>query len=178
MINHFKFILLACSLVAWTMLFIIIKNVNAEASLDNTAKDSSVLTFLKGESTADQFFLGMATLHFNSKSRKIRNWNQKLVGIQYNDFFAATFENSFYNQTWTAGLARNFFSTNISNNWDTTIGYRLGLAYGYKEGEAPFSSSSPVIPVFEIYNQYYYNKHYGVELMLTTSLSISLFYQF
>lgn len=51
----------------------------------------------------------MFTYHFNSKSRRIRNWKQNLIGFQYNDFFIGTFENSFYNRTWTAGMAKLHF---------------------------------------------------------------------
>ncbi len=148
--------------------------------LDNnkTDHDKTFFEYLKGEPTDNQFFLGMATFHFTTSSREKDQWNNKLIGFQYKDFFACTFENSFYNQTWVAGIARNFSKTQLSDNWDMTFGYRLGGAYGYKGGEAPFSSSSSIIPVVEIYNQYYFQKHFGVELMITTSLSASLFYQF
>ncbi len=169
---------LLCYLCILMTLFIFTKAACAKNTPHNTGTEKPFLEFLKGEPTTNQFFLGMATMHFNSKSRRIRNWDQKLVGIQYNNFFACTFENSFYNQTWAAGLARNFSTIKLGNNWETDFGYRVALAYGYKEDEAPFSSISPVIPIIELYNQYSYNKHYGVELMLTTSLSISLFYQF
>ncbi|EKD40362.1 MAG: hypothetical protein ACD_75C00075G0003 [uncultured bacterium] len=144
----------------------------------DTGEDRPLLEYLKGEATENHFFLGMATWHFNPKSRRIRNWDQKLVGFQYKDFFVATFENSFYNRTWTVGLARNLSTAELSDSWDTTFGYRLGLVYGYSDGEAPFSSISPVIPMVEIYNQYLFKKHYGLELMLTTSISVSFFYQF
>lgn len=137
-----------------------------------------LLDFLKGESTENQFYLGMFTYHFDPKSRRIRNWKQNLVGFQYNDFFIGTFENSFFNRTWTAGMARNLYTKPLSNNWDLATGYRLGIAYGYKDGEAPFSSLSPIIPVVEVYTQSIYQKHFGVELMLTSSISIGFFYQF
>jgi len=146
-------------------------------SSDNFDKDKTLFEYLQGQPTEDQLFLGMATLHLNPKSRRIRNWNQNLVGFQFKDFFACTFENSFYKQTWAAGLARNFSTAELSNNWDLTFGYRLGLAYGYQDGQAPFSTISPIIPIVEVYNQYFFRKHYGVELMLTTSISVSLFYQ-
>ena len=136
------------------------------------------LEYLKGKPTENQFFLGMFTYHFTPKSREIRNWKQNLIGFQYHDLFIGTFENSFYNRTWTAGIARNLYTKPLSNHWDLATGYRLGLAYGYKEGEAPFSSLSPIIPVVEVYAQSIYRKHFGIELMLTTSISLSFFYQF
>jgi len=124
-----------------------------ELSGSKTDNDKTFFEYLLGESTDDQFFLGMATFHFTPKSRKNDQWDNKLIGFQYKDFFVCTFENSFYNQTWVAGIARNFSTTQLSNDWDMTFGYRLGVAYGYKDGEAPFSSSSPIIPIVEIYNQ-------------------------
>lgn len=75
-------------------------------------------------------------------------------------------------------MARNLYTRQLSNYWDLAAGYRLGLAYGYKEGEAPFSSLSPVIPIVELYAQTLFSKHFGVELMLTSSISIGFFYQF
>jgi len=145
---------------------------------NNLDHDKTLFEFLKGQPTEDQLLLGMATLHFGAKSRRIRQWDNKLVGLQYKDFFICTFENSFYNQAWGAGMARNLSTSKLNNNWDMTFGYRLGLLYGYEDGEAPFSSDSPLVPLVEIYNQYFFKKHYGVELMLTTSISACLFYQF
>lgn len=143
-----------------------------------TDNDKTILEYLKGESTEDQLFLGMATFHFDSESRSKRNWNQNLIGFQYNDFIVWTFENSFYNRTWAAGMSRNLLTTDLSDHWDMTLGYRIGLAYGYEDGEAPFSSASPIIPIVAIFNQYNFQEHYGIELLLTTSISVCLFYQF
>ncbi len=78
----------------------------------------------------------------------------------------------------TAGLARNFYTSTLSNHWGFATGYRLGLAYGYEEGEAPFSNVSPIVPIAELYAQCIYRGHFGVEIMLTSSLSFSFFYQF
>lgn len=172
-----RYILEYCSLLA-VFLCLSVDSVWGEELKNAFEPDKTFWQYLQGKPTEDQLFLGMATLHFNAKSREIRNWKQNLIGFQHKDFFACTFENSFYNRTWAGGLARNFSTTELSNSWDMTFGYRLGLAYGYKDGEAPFSTISPVIPIVEIYNQYYFQKHYGVELMLTTSISLSLFYQF
>ena len=143
-----------------------------------THPEPSLFDYLKGTPTEDQLFVGMFTYHFNAKSLRTRNWSQNLVGFQYHDIFVCTFENSFYNRTWAAGLARNLSTKSLSNQWDIHTGYRLGAAYGYKEGEAPFSSISPIIPVAEVYLQSLYQHHYGIELMLTSSLSLSFFYQF
>ena len=133
---------------------------------------------LLGEPTKNQIYLGMFTYHFDPKSRRTRNWNQDLVGFQYNDIFVGTFRNSFEKRTWTMGMARNYYSQHLSNDWDMTLGGRLGLLYGYRDGQAPLSNYSPVIPMVEAYSQFIYQEHYGMEVMLTTSLSLSFFYQF
>ena len=139
---------------------------------------SSLWEIIKGQPTSNQFFLGMFTFHFTPSSLESRNWNNKLIAIQYNDFFFGTLENSFYNRSWTFGFARNFSRSQVNNNWEITTGYRIGGATGYEDGEAPFAGSTPVIPVVELYAQAVAYEHFGVELMLTTSLSLGLFYQF
>ena len=148
---------------------------------NDTPKDQesgNLWEFIQGQPTSNQFFLGMFTFHFTPSSLESRNWNNKLIGLQYHDFFVGTLENSFYNRSWTFGIARNFSRHQVSNRWEMTTGYRFGGATGYKDGEAPFSGSSPIIPVVELYAQAIGYKHFGVELMLTTSLSASFFYQF
>lgn len=126
----------------------------------------------------DQLMAGMFSLHTNSSSFKSRNWNQKMMGFQKHDYFACTFENSFFNRTYAIGIAKNFQGHRISSQWETTLGYRLGLIYGYEEGQAPLSGYSPVIPMVGIYKRYIYQEHYGVEFMFTTVASVSFFYQF
>lgn len=91
---------------------------------NNLDHDKTLFEYLQGQPTENQLLLGMVTLHLNSKSRRIRQWNNNLVGLQYKDFFICTFENSFYNQTCAAGLARNLSTSELSNNWDMTFGYR------------------------------------------------------
>jgi len=159
--------------------FVAVPNVWGHTSnSDSNPKENEFLAYLRGKPTENQLFIGMFTFHFTPSSLKTRNWQQNLIGFQYNDFFFGTFENSFYNRSWAAGWARNLEKRELGNNWGMTAGYRLGLATGYEEGQAPFSSISPVIPIVELYSQFLYREHYGVELMLTTSLSVSFFYQF
>jgi hypothetical protein len=58
-----------------------------------------------------------------------------------------------------------------------TFGYRLSLAYAYQDSEARFSIISPIIPIPEVYNQYFFQIHYGVELILETSIPGDTFIQ-
>lgn len=169
----------SCCAVLLVWIFITPAQPVSAGTIEKTnTEQSGIFDSLKGQPTENQFFLGMFTLHLNSKSRRIRNWKQNLIGLQYKDFYVSTFKNSFYNRTWAAGMARNLYTKQLSNQWDMTTGYRLGLAYGYKHGEAPFSSASPIIPTVEVYVQSVYRKHLGIELMLTSSIGMAFFYQF
>lgn len=129
---------------------------------DTNTKKNKFLEYFRGKATENQFFIGMFTFHFTPSSLETRNWQQNLIGFQYNDFFFGTFENSFYNRSWTAGWARNLERRGVTRNWEMAVGYRLGLATGYEEGQAPFSSISPVIPIVELYSQFLYKEHNGV----------------
>lgn len=134
--------------------------------------------FIQGSPTNNQLLLGMYTFHFDSKSLENRQWNNKLVGLQYNDFVFFVFENSFYN--WVSGVAyaRNLYQIQLDNKWDLNTGYRIGLMAGYEEGQAPFADTLELTPILELYAQFFYNKHYGVEIMLTSSISVGFVYQF
>jgi hypothetical protein len=158
----------------------IIEDKGEENTFFNNLQENgkTLLTSLKGEPTRDQLYLGMFTYHFNPKSLKTRNWSEDLVGFQYNDIFICTLRNSFYNRTWAVGFSRNFYTTKFNDEWDMAIGGRVGLVYGYWGDQAPFANIAPIIPMLELYSQYIYREHYGLELMLTTSISLSFFYQF
>ena len=167
--------IVCCLALIFGMFFVDMRFARAEG----VSKDEKFsLEDLLGEPTKNQIYLGMFTYHFDPKSRRVRNWNQDLIGFQYKDIFVGTFRNSFEKRTWTIGIARNYYSQKLSNTWDLTLGGRLGLLYGYRDGQAPLSNFSPVIPVVEAYSQFIYREHYGMEVMLTTSLSLSFFYQF
>lgn len=151
---------------------------DGETLAKNDSQATSLLQTIKGTTPEDQFFLGMFTLHFNAKSRRIRNWHTNLIGLEYKGLFFGTFENSFYNQCWTVGFGRDVYSTHLSDSWQLKTGYRLGAIYGYKDGEAPFAGVSPVVPLVALYAQSIFHEHFGVEVTLTTSISLGFFYQF
>jgi hypothetical protein len=138
-----------CTLLVVGLLLSSKQVVRGETVEKDAPYELGILDYLKGKPTENQMFIGMFTCHFDPKSRESRNWQQNLIGLQYNDFFACTFENSFYSRTWAAGIARTLHTQVLSNHWDMAAGYRLGVVYGYQEGQAPFSSLSPVIPVVE-----------------------------
>lgn len=156
---------------------------HAEAELENQTErrameKQSTWDYLKGQPTDDRLLLGMFTLHTNPSSFKRRNWSQKLFGLQINDFFVGTFENSFYRRSWVVGVARNLSNQRVHPDWETSFGYRLGFIYGYNPKEAPLSDYTPVIPMIGIYKQYVYRERCGIEFVLTSVASVSFFYQF
>jgi hypothetical protein len=136
-------------------------------------------SYLHGRPTEDQLLLGMCTFHAKPSSLRSRNWNQNLLGVQCNDIFACTFENSFSRRAWGLGYVRNLTPfLPVSENWQTCYGYRLGVLYGYKEGQAPLAGLSPVIPMAAFYKRLIYRDHLGIEFTVTNALSINFSYQF
>jgi hypothetical protein len=175
--NVYNYKIVCCLAVFLSVLFLDMRPAWSEGGKD-TGDEKFNFEDLLGKPTKNQIYLGMFTYHFDPKSRRNRNWNQALVGFQYKDFFVCTFMNSFDDRSWAAGFARNYYTRELNDAWDLTLGGRLGLLYGYKDGQAPFSSVSSIIPMIEVYSQFICREHYGIEIMMTTSLSVSFFYQF
>jgi hypothetical protein len=150
-------------------------NVNANASCNSNKK--SVLSMLWGKKSENKLYFEMFTLHVNPSSFKHDNWNQQLIGIQYNGFLASTLINSFYNRTYMIGISRTVLTKKYTN-WDISLGYHLGLIYGYKPGQAPLSNLSPIIPGPIPFISTSYKKTFGAELNFVPDPSISLFLRF
>lgn len=141
------------------------------------ANKESILSMLWGKKSENKLYLGMFTLHVNPSSFKRDNWNQQLIGIQYNGFSAFTLVNSFYNRTYMIGVSRTILTKEYTN-WDINLGYHLGLIYGYKPRQAPFSSLSPIIPGPIPFVSTTYKKRFGVEFELVPDPAISFFLRF
>jgi len=126
----------------------------------------------------DQLYLGMYTLHFDPKSQKNRNATNNLIGVQIEGVFAGTLINSYDKRSWAFGISREFYRTKLSSNWDYASGYRIGLITGY-EGERTFiNTETDVAPFADLHAQITCFEHFGVEAMLTSSLSVVFFFQF
>ena len=126
----------------------------------------------------DQLYLGMYTVHFDPKSRGNRNATNNLVGIQVEGLFLGTLINSFDKRSWAFGISREFYRTNLSNNWHFASGYRIGLITGYEDEETLFDTDTDVAPFADLHVQISYLEHFGAEVMLTSSLSLLFFFQF
>jgi len=126
----------------------------------------------------DQFYLGMYTLHFDPKSRETRNATNYLIGVQVDGLFLGTLINSYDKRSWAFGISREFYRANLSSSLDFASGYRIGLITGYGDEKTFIDTGSNVDPFADIHAQISYLKHFGVEFMLTSSLSVLFFFQF
>lgn len=108
---------------------------------------------IKGERARDSLHLGMWSLHLDgsgdiSGTGRNREHNH-LIGIQYKGFNAGTFVNSHNDRTYTAGLSRDVYVHQISENLRFDAGYRVGLLYGYKDNLPSIKGvSAYAMPVF------------------------------
>jgi len=137
----------------------------------------SILSMIWGKKADNKLYFEMFTLHVNPSSFRKDNWNQQLIGIQYNGFLVSTLVNSFYNRTYMIGISRAILTKKYAN-WDVSLGYHLGLIYGYKPGQAPFSSLSPIIPGPIPFISASYKKSFGAEFNLVPDPAISFFLRF
>lgn len=126
----------------------------------------------------DQLYLGMYSLHFDAKSLEKRNATNNLLGIQVKGFFLGTLINSYDERSWAFGISREFYRVGLSDNWSFACGYRLGLITGYEDQDTIFGTGSDIVPYVDLHAQFSYFDHFGVEIMLTSSLSVCFFYQF
>lgn len=97
--------------------------------------DKSFWEKVKGKKARDALLLGMWSIHVDGTGEYFgdgRNNDQNhLAGIQYYGLTAGTFINSKDDRAYYAGLAREVYSHNYSNNTRFDISYKFGLLYGY-----------------------------------------------
>ncbi len=107
------------------------------SSIDISAEDqhkswlSRTGTFLKGEPIGTNVYLGLWSYHFKPSARANDNQVNKEIGVSYKGFYATTFENSYYNQTYSVGIQRTIWQHDIGQRGACAIGYRAGIMYGY-----------------------------------------------
>lgn len=145
------------------------------------ADDSSSTTFWEkmwGEPVPATLYLGMVTVHFNPDSLSDDNWNNQLVGVVYDGYFAGTLLNSFHDRAYVAGIQRYFYRQKISENVTQNVGYRLGLISGYDERMLSFAANTPLLPFPQLIYELSW-KHVGIEFgLLPMAATAGLFYQF
>ncbi len=90
-------------------------------------------------------YLGMWTTHFlPGRNSRLNNIN-RLVGLNYEGIFAATFLNSHNNRTYTLGLQRVIYSQKFKYYTQIDAGYRIGAIWGYQKN-SPIASLNHLIP--------------------------------
>ncbi len=85
-----------------------------------------------GVPAKDALLLGMWSLH-TSPDRHERNTTQNLVGLQYKGYFASTLKNSYYKQSYFAGIVRTVYLKGLARDVDFDISYKAGLIWGYQD---------------------------------------------
>lgn len=106
---------------------------------------------IKGMPTSNRLLLGMFSLHLmpyfkRSHHSSHDNWNNQMIAISYHGYFVGTLINSLYKRAYAAGIERYWFTTKVNENFDYSLGYRLGLITGYTKKTYPFAKYSPVLP--------------------------------
>lgn len=79
--------------------------------------------------TTYSVYYGVWTTHLSDKWDNDYNNDNQLVAVEYRDWVAGTFKNSFYDRTWIAGY-------NFKYEWnDLVLGAVTGVSYGYDEDD-------------------------------------------
>ena len=120
-------------------------------------KQQDFWDFLWGVPAENSINLGMWSYHFIDNDDSYRT-THNLIAITYKGIFAGTFENSKDDRTWTAGIQRDVYRTNLGV-LSVDIGYRLGLMYGYETMEI---ADSGIFPLLQVYSDLRY-KMVGVQ---------------
>lgn len=120
-------------------------------------KEKNFWDFLRGIPAENSINLGMWSYHFIDNDDSYRT-THNLIAITYKGIFAGTFENSNDDRTWTAGIQRDIYSTNLGV-LSVDIGYRLGLMHGY---EKMVIADSGITPLLQVYSDLRY-KMVGVQ---------------
>jgi hypothetical protein len=103
---------------------------------------------LWGVPARDALLLGMWSLH-TSPHRHERNPTQNLIGLQYQGYFASALKNSYYKQSYFAGVTRTIYLKRLAQDFSFDITYKAGLITGYGEHYPNLGGISPfVLPTF------------------------------
>jgi hypothetical protein len=93
------------------------------------------------------------------------NWQQNMVGVNYESFFLGTFTNTYYQQSFSVGLRRFLWVEDWDNGVRMDVGYNVGLIFwGYHNGEGFFTSNyAPIVPIVQVFYDITWHG-FGVEL--------------
>lgn len=87
--------------------------------------DTSIIDIVIGGPVEDAMFFMPSGVH--TRAKRLRVTNHNMVGVIHNSIVYGTFTNSFDDQTYVVGFARNIYS---SGNFG--LDYYAGVMHGYK----------------------------------------------
>lgn len=95
------------------------------------------------ESPHDRLMWAMWTDHLGGRHNGISN--DKLIGIVYGGFYAATFRTTKGPRGYTMGIERGWLST-TRESVEIMLGYRFGLMHGYDGRLGWLAGKYPILP--------------------------------
>ena len=112
---------------------------NEEKAFAEDAKSNSPEPFLKrtwdfvrGKPIDDSILLGMFSWH-TSNDRDEYNETNNLLGIDYKGYSVGYFNNSYYNDTYYAGISRKIYEYRINKEIKLDVKYKLIGMHGYQD---------------------------------------------
>lgn len=136
---------------------------------------NNVLAFsLWGQAPDNKLLLGMWTVHLSGGTDRDHVSNNT-VGLVYHSAFLATFNNTYGRQSVAGGLERAWVSKQLNSHTHISLGYRLGLIYGYDKRLMPLAGQTPIIPFAQIIADMSYRR-VGVEISYTGIVISAGFY--
>lgn len=114
---------------------------------DTTAPPRSWWQWLQGAREPDRLFGGMWTLHFQRPEDGLSQHG--LVAVSWRGVYAATFVSSHDRRCVGVALARSVLRASRGDG-EVSLGYRVGLVYGYDERLLDIAGRVPVLPAGEL----------------------------
>jgi hypothetical protein len=127
-----------------------------------------------GHAPDNEILLGMWTAHISGGTNHDRAANNT-VGLVYKSFFAATFTNTYSRQSVAAGLERMWVTQQINTHTTLSLGYRLGLMYGYDKRLMRLAGQTPILPFAQLLADFSYRR-VGLEISYTGIVISAGFY--
>ena len=133
----------------------------------NISKDEKAFlkkswTAIKGQPTDDSLLLGMFSDHTGEQGF---NQTNRLIGIDYKGDSIGTFRNSFYTQTYYAGISRKIYQSSVFGDTKFDVKYKLVGMHGYQDHYPALLGITPIImPMFG-----FTKNHCGTDFMIIPS---------
>lgn len=104
---------------------------------------AKVWKLVKGKPEDDSLILGMQSMHTHNQSHY--NEENNMFGFEYKGYALTTFQNSFSERTYFAGVARKMWKKQICKNFDIDLQYKAGLMHGYGDKYPNIGGVTPLV---------------------------------